>query len=81
MPDIEPTQEMYVFRVEDPNCGKIFTIPVPESERQAWVDGALIQDAMPSLGHDDRELLLSGTCPTCWDAMVAVELKDEPRTW
>lgn len=71
MPNIEDTQEMHIFRVEDPNCGKTFTLAVPESEYANWKDGLLIQDAMPSLTQDDRELLISGTCPKCWDAMWA----------
>jgi hypothetical protein len=70
MDNTEPTQEMHIFRVDDPNCGKQFLIPVPESEHANWKDGMLIQDAMPSIGKDDRELLVSGTCPECWAAMM-----------
>lgn len=80
MPDIEDTQEMYTFRVVDPNCGNTFLIPVPMSEHDAWIDGMLIQDAMPSLNKEDRELLISGTCPECWKSMTG-DLVDEPRTW
>ena len=35
----------------------------------AWQGGKLIQEALPELDADDRELLISGTCPTCWDKM------------
>jgi hypothetical protein len=77
MPDIENTQEMHIFRVEDPNCGKTFTLPVTEGEYKNWKDGMLIQDAMPSLTQDDRELLISGTCPECSQAMMA---EPEPDT-
>lgn len=70
MTEYDNTQEMHIFRVSDPNCGKEFLIPVPEQEYQNWKDEMLIQDAMPSLTQDDRELLISGTCPQCWDAMV-----------
>ena len=34
-----------------------------------WENGALIQDAMPYLSADDRELLISGTCGACFDKM------------
>lgn len=71
MPDMENTQEMHIFRVDDPNCGKTFTLAVTEAEYKNWKDGMLIQDAMPSLGKNDRELLISGTCPECWNAMMA----------
>lgn len=67
MPEPDDTQEMHIFHVTDPNCETMFLLPVPVSEYQAWKDGMLIQDAMPSLTKDDRELLLSGTCPKCWD--------------
>ena len=77
MPDMENTQEMHIFRVEDPNCGKTFTLAVTEAEYKNWKDGMLIQDAMPSLGQNDRELLISGTCPECWNAMMAEPTKAE----
>jgi len=35
----------------------------------AWQNGELIQNALPELDADQRELLISGTCPTCWDKM------------
>ena len=34
-----------------------------------WENGALIQDALPYLSADDRELLISGTCGACYDKM------------
>jgi|TARA_B100001094_G_scaffold101947_1_gene98111 hypothetical protein len=34
-----------------------------------WKAGKYIQDALPELDADMRELLISGTCPTCWDKM------------
>lgn len=33
----------------------------------AWIGGAMIQNALPSLLPDDRELLISGFCNKCWD--------------
>lgn len=73
MNNTDDTQEMHIFRIDDPNCEKTYTIAVPEQEYQNWKDGMLIQDAMPSLGQDDRELLMTGTCPECWDAMMPKE--------
>ena len=32
-----------------------------------WKEGARIQDVMPYLNVDDRELLISKICPPCWD--------------
>lgn len=35
--------------------------------RSAWERGAHIQDAFPRLPPEDREILISGTCPKCWN--------------
>jgi hypothetical protein len=40
---------------------------------EKWMDGALIQDAMPYLNPDERELLISRICPTCWVEMFGEE--------
>ena len=40
---------------------------------EAWRGGELIQNALPELNTDQRELLISGTCPTCWDKMFPPE--------
>ncbi len=80
-PEVDDTREMYIFRVTDPNCEKTFTIPVPMHERQAWCDGMLIQDAMPSLSKEDRELMISGTCPECWAGMEVPEGGYDERDW
>ena len=34
-----------------------------------WENGALIQDALPYLSDDERELFISGTCGACYDKM------------
>lgn len=35
----------------------------------AWENGELIQDAMPYLTDGEREVLISGTCDSCWEKM------------
>jgi predicted nucleic acid-binding Zn ribbon protein len=51
-----------------PLCNKQWELTVLESEFDAWfVDGQLIQHAMPSLSGSERELLISNICPHCWD--------------
>jgi hypothetical protein len=40
---------------------------------QAWRDGSLIQKALPELSKDQRELMISGTCPTCFDKLFGNE--------
>lgn len=46
-----------------------FIVPTPSYHR--WQSGMLIQQAFPELSAGDRELLISGTCPTCFDAMFS----------
>jgi hypothetical protein len=31
----------------------------------------LIQNALPSLTSDEREALMTGMCPSCWEKMFA----------
>lgn len=38
-----------------------------------WREGKLIQDAFPSLGVDEREMLMTGITPFEWDAMFNEE--------
>lgn len=35
----------------------------------AYAKGTLIQDAFPFLNADQREFILTGICPECWDNM------------
>ena len=39
----------------------------------AWENGELIQNAMPYLSADEREVLISGTCGPCFDKMFGSE--------
>lgn len=50
-------------------CKTVHRIEVPAEDVQKWRQGMLIQDAMPYLSADQRELLISGTCRECWDMM------------
>ena len=57
-----------VVEVQCVCCKTPYTILVPTAGYKKWADGrARIQDAMPGLSEDERELLISGTCPHCWD--------------
>lgn len=59
-----------VVEVECVSCKTKHTILVPTSGYKLWASGqAKIQDAMPQLSEDERELLMSGICPKCWDKL------------
>jgi hypothetical protein len=50
-------------------CKEQAVVFVPEAGLKAWTKGALIQVAFPDTTPDERELLLTGTHPKCWDSM------------
>ena len=51
-----------------PFCGKDHEIEVWESDYLAWeVGDVLAQDAFFYLSADEREMLISGICPSCWE--------------
>ena len=50
-------------------CKKKHYIAVPESGYIAWQNGARIQDALPTLSANERELFLSNMCGACFDKL------------
>ena len=50
-------------------CNENYDILVDPADLTAWSEGELIQVALDYLSEGERELLLSGTCDTCWDGM------------
>ena len=51
------------------DCGRVKQIEVPDAGYIAWQKGTLIQHAMPEVSKEDRELLISGICGTCFDKL------------
>lgn len=58
---------------ECPICGKESYVYVSAKDFEAWQTGGLAQDCFPYLSTDERESLISGICPTCWEQMFAAE--------
>ena len=54
-------------------CADPQHITVGNADLDSWQNGALIQDAMPYLSADEREILISGICGECFDNMFAGE--------
>jgi hypothetical protein len=54
-------------------CNGHYILAVCAEDVKRWRDGELIQNAMPYLSADERELLISGTCGTCFDKMFGSE--------
>lgn len=58
-------------------CGKLHVLDVKEESYKLYLSGVHIQDALPELSVDDRELLISGICGTCFDAIFSSDDEDE----
>lgn len=52
-----------------PECKKHTVITVPAKAYQAWREGAKVQHALSMLNADQREQLMTGICPKCWDKL------------
>lgn len=64
--------------VECPICHNFNEVMVNEEDYLAWVfDGMCAQDAFPYLSADEREILISGICPTCWEKTFGDEAEEE----
>ena len=50
-------------------CNEVADLTVNIEGFVAWQGGKLIQDALPELSADQRELLISGTCDKCWNEL------------
>ena len=60
-----------------PFCGHQNTIMVYADDYERWQAGDLAQDCFPYLSAEDREMLISGICPKCWDSMFSIEEDEE----
>lgn len=51
--------------VECPFCGSVDAVWVNEEDYIEWQSGELVQVAFPYLNATEREMLISGMCPSC----------------
>lgn len=58
-------------------CRQDESIDVGIMDYALWKGGAYIQEAMPYLTADQREILMSGTCGGCFDRMFAIQEDEE----
>ena len=57
-------------------CLEVYTFECSTRGIVEWSAGVLIQNALPELSADQRELLISGTCGKCWDKMFPEDFED-----
>ena len=58
-------------------CGKSAVLSVPNTGWGEWQRGKNIQDALPMLTKEEREMLITGTHPDCFDAMFPPDDDEE----
>lgn len=56
-----------------PFCGDTREVEVPTEGFRLWRAGELIQNALPELSPDDREALMTGICPRCWEETFSTD--------
>jgi hypothetical protein len=61
------TRTMEVVPPRCPVCYRYTVMVVNIAEFNAWQDGMPIQEAFPTLGQADREVLMTGIHHHCWD--------------
>lgn len=60
-----------------PFCGQYHEVLVYEDDYAAWQNGALVQEVFDYLTPNEREILISGICPKCWDKMFPEEEEED----
>ena len=71
IPTIGKSDTTVMIKTTCPFCGATNMIEVNLIDYWDWEDGKLAQDAFPYLNLDEREMLISGICPECFDSMFA----------
>jgi len=66
--------KQYTIVIDCAECERTFPVTADIDGFQRWIDGELIQRALPELSVEDRELLISQTCGECFTDMF--ELPD-----
>ena len=66
-----PVLDVLIARTECPACYHERNVTCVASGYADWVNGTVIQKAMPTLTTSEREALISGICDTCWDNLYS----------
>lgn len=54
-------------------CRNQTLLDLPDEGYRKWDEGEFVQDAFPDMPAEQRELLISGTCPACWNEQFSEE--------
>lgn len=53
------------------HCGTSSVVELDNDGLRKWQAGEFVHVAFPAMSVDEREVLISGTHPGCWEAMFA----------
>tara|TARA_R100000995_G_C3413154_1_gene90376 strand:- start:334 stop:555 length:222 start_codon:yes stop_codon:yes gene_type:complete len=67
----------FELEAECQHCDYKEQIYVRECDYDAWHNGEFIQDVMSYLSAAQRELMISGTCDSCWQKFFPDDEVDE----
>lgn len=60
------------------HCGKSTSFAITRGQYESWVlEDDYIQNVFPDMNSDEREMMISGTHPECWNEMFPVIEDDE----
>lgn len=73
------TERNVTLQVKCCVCNKIHNLKVTEESAIEYLspNRRHVQDIFPYLNAEERELLISRVCPTCWEDMFAEEVEEE----
>ena len=63
----------YMFTGACVYCSQAISVVIAGTELYNYRQGKPIKDAMPSVNSDEREFLMSGICPACWEKMFSTD--------
>lgn len=61
-------------------CNTSATFTMTEEQFNRFKAGEKVQDIFPDWSDGDREMLISGTCPPCFEEMFPEDEEDEEET-
>jgi hypothetical protein len=62
-------------------CDNGAVFAMTEEQLKRFQDGEHVQDIFPDWSPKDREMLISGTCPKCWEEMWPDEEDEDEYGW
>lgn len=62
-------------------CDDTAVFVMTEEEHARYRAGEHVQRIFPHWSPEDRERLISGTCPSCWEEMWAEEEEEDYDDW